>query len=79
MALVSSFRFPINFLRKHVKKEGIEIGQEREYGIGQFFFPQHEIQTCPGKKKCLRSLWKNEGLEFLGWREVPVVPEVLGQ
>ena len=45
------------FFKKACKKEGIEIGQEREYGIGQFFFPQHEIKRAQAKK-CLRSLWK---------------------
>ena len=38
------------FFKKACKKEGIEIGQEREYGIGQFFFPQHEIKRAQAKK-----------------------------
>ena len=45
------------FFKKACKKEGIEIGQEREYGIGQFFF--HSMRSnVPRQKKCLRSLWK---------------------
>ena len=65
------------FFKKACKKEGIEIGQEREYGIGQFFFPQHEIKRAQAKKM-FEIIVEKEGLEFLGWREVPVVPEVLG-
>jgi hypothetical protein len=65
------------FFKKACKKEGIELGQEREYGIGQFFFPQHEIKRAQAKKM-FEIIVEKEGLEFLGWREVPVVPEVLG-
>ena len=65
------------FFKKACKKEGIEIGQEREYGIGQFFFPQHEIKRAQAKKM-FEIIVEKEGLKFLGWREVPVVPEVLG-
>ncbi|MDO5402881.1 MAG: hypothetical protein Q4F11_05520, partial [Eubacteriales bacterium] len=32
------------FFKKAVKSLGIEIGGEREYGIGMFFFPQDELK-----------------------------------
>ena len=38
------------FFKKACKKEGFEIGDEREYGIAQFFFPQHEIKRAQAKK-----------------------------
>ena len=66
------------FFKKACKKEGIEIGQEREYGIGQFFFPQHEIKRAQAKKM-FEIIVEKEGLEFLGWREVPTYPNVLGK
>ena len=45
------------FFKKACKKEGIEIGQEREYGIGSSF--SHSMRSnVPRQKKCLRSLWK---------------------
>ena len=65
------------FFKKACKKEGIEIGGEREYGIGQFFFPQHEIKRAQAKKM-FEIIVEKEGLELLGWRTVPVIPEVLG-
>ena len=37
------------FFKKACKKEGFEIGDEREYGIAQFFFPQHEIKRAQAK------------------------------
>ena len=37
------------FFKKACKKEGFDIGGEREYGIAQFFFPQHEIKRAQAK------------------------------
>ena len=65
------------FFKKACKKEGKEIGDEREYGIAQFFFPQHEIKRAQAKKM-FEIILEKEGLELLGWRQVPVFPEVLG-
>ena len=65
------------FFKKACKKEGFEIGEEREYGIAQFFFPQHEIKRAQAKKM-FEIIVEKEGLELLGWRTVPVIPEVLG-
>ena len=56
---------------------GIELGEERDYGIGMFFFPQDELMKNQAKKM-FEVIIQKEGLEFLGWREVPIVPEILG-
>ena len=56
---------------------GIEIGEEREYGVGMFFFPQDELRRSQAKKM-FEIILEKEGLEFLGWRDVPTCPEVLG-
>ena len=45
--------------------------------LASSFFPQHEIKRAQAKKM-FEIIVEKEGLEFLGWREVPVVPEVLG-
>ena len=34
------------FFKKVCKKEGFDIGGEREYGVAQLFFPQHEIKRA---------------------------------
>ena len=66
------------FFEKECRKIGISLGEEREYGIGMFFFPQDELKRNQAKKM-LEIIIKKEGLEFLGWRKVPTVPGVLGQ
>lgn len=65
------------FFSKVTRELGFDIGGEREYGIGMFFFPQDELERNQAKKM-LEIVVEKEGLEFLGWRAVPIIPEVLG-
>ena len=70
-------QIPHKFMLKVTKEAGIQIGKEREYGIGMFFFPQDELQRNQAKKM-FEIIVEKEGLEFLGWRFVPTNPSVLG-
>ncbi len=65
------------FFKKVTGELGIAIGGEREYGVGMFFFPQDELKRNQAKKM-FEIIVQKEGLSFLGWREVPTVPSVLG-
>ena len=65
------------FFKKVTKSLGFEIGGEREYGVGMFFMPQDELKR-KREMKMFEIITEKEGLEFLGWRQVPVHPEVLG-
>ena len=65
------------FFKKVTKFLGFEIGGEREYGVGMFFMPQDELKR-KREMKMFEIITEKEGLEFLGWRQVPVHPEVLG-
>lgn len=65
------------FFSKVCKELDFNIGGEREYGIAQLFFPQDELKRNQAKKM-FEIIVEKEGLELLGYREVPVYPEVLG-
>lgn len=65
------------FFKKVADELGIELGEEREYGVGMFFFPQDELKRNQAKKM-FETILEKEGLKFLGWREVPIKPGVLG-
>ena len=65
------------FFKKVTKSLGFEIGGEREYGVGMFFMPQDELKR-KREMKMFEIITEKEGLEFLGWRQVPIHPEVLG-
>ncbi|SEW23928.1 glutamate synthase large subunit [[Clostridium] fimetarium] len=65
------------FFKKAVKPLDINIGEERDYGVGMFFFPQDELQRNQAKKM-FEIIVAKEGLKFLGWREVPTDTTILG-
>ena len=66
------------FFKKAASQAGITLGNEREYGIGMFFFPQDELARKQAMKM-FEIIVKKEGLTFLGWRDVPTTPDVLGK
>ena len=68
---------PHKFFCKVCAGLGISIGGEREYGVGMFFLPQNELARRQAQKM-FEVIVEKEGLEFLGWRMVPVRPSVLG-
>lgn len=48
------------FFSKTMKSLGVFLGEERDYGIGMFFFPQDELKRNQAKR-CLKSSLKKKG------------------
>ena len=65
------------FFKKVTAQISVELGSERDYAVGMFFFPQNELRRNQAKKM-FEIIAEKEGLDVLGWREVPSQPEVLG-
>ena len=70
-------QIPHKFFKKILKDTHIQIGGEREYAVGMFFFPQNELKRSQARKM-FEVIVEKEGLKFLGWRQLPVVSSVLG-
>lgn len=66
------------FFKKVTEHLGFQIGDERAYGVGMFFFPQDELIRSQAMKM-FEIIVRKEGMTFLGWREVPTAPEILGR
>ena len=66
------------FFAKVADELNISLGNEREYGVGMFFFPQNEHLRAQAMK-LFELVTRKEGLEFLAWRKVPVDPDAVGQ
>ena len=66
------------FFSRVAEEMGIDIGEEREYGVGMFFFPQDEFKRNQAKKM-FETIIEKEDMEFLGWRQVPIAPDILGK
>ena len=69
-----------------------KLGGERDYGIGMFFFPGEtgagadSVQkangapsACAAEKARFEKCCAAENMTLLGWRKVPVAPDVLGK
>lgn len=66
------------FFSKITKPLDFDLGGERDYGVGMFFFPQNELSRNQAKKM-FEIIVEKEGMKFLGWREVPIRPQILGE
>lgn len=66
------------FFQKACRPLGIRLEGEREYGVGMFFFPQDALARNQAKKM-LEIIVQKEGMKFLGWRDVPIHPEIIGE
>ena len=70
-------QIPDAFLKHDCNSIGISLPAAGKYGIGMIFLPQEQNP----RNKCRQIIEETvveEGLEFLGWREVPVNDTCLG-
>ncbi len=71
-------QIPHKFFVKACKEIGIDLGEERSYGVGMFFFPENELDRSQAMKM-FEVIVEKEQLKFLGWRKVPTFKNVLGK
>ena len=65
------------FFQRTAQELNILIGAKRDYAVGMFFFPQHELRRNQAKKM-FEIIAEKEGIAVLGWREVPCDPDAIG-
>ncbi|MCF0135317.1 MAG: glutamate synthase large subunit [Lachnospiraceae bacterium] len=65
------------FFQEKARDLGICLEEKGDYGVGMFFLPQDALKRSQAKK-LLEVVCRKEGVDFLGWRPVPVDPQVLG-
>ena len=66
------------FFTKQARRHGFALGEARDYGVGMFFFPRETLRRNQAKKM-FELIVEKEGMELIGWRQVPVCAQVLGQ
>ena len=70
-------QLPYAFFNREGKKLGLEIPKDGDFAAGVVFLPQdsNERKEC---EKDTEKILKEEGLEFLGWRDIPVKSKNIG-
>ncbi len=68
-------QIPHDFFKRELP---FSLPQPGDYGVGFFFLPQDKEKREYAMQMADYTL-KNEGLEILGWRDVPVNPKSLGK
>jgi glutamate synthase (NADPH/NADH) large chain len=72
-----TIQIPHRFLSDMAAKSGINLRGPGGYGVGMVFLPQDKL----GRVECFRlfeQVLADEGLHFLGWRDVPTDNSSLG-
>ena len=71
-------QMPDAFFRKAANQQGITLPPEGEYGVGMVFLPQDDgaVSACASH---IENVVANEGLAFLGWRDVPLDHSQIGR
>jgi len=72
-----TIQMPDAFMRKVAKEEGIELPDERRYGVAMCFLPVEDGLNTAARTALELSATEN-GMTVLGWRDVPVDPDAIG-
>ncbi len=71
-------KLPDKFLRREMKKQGVMLPREGQYGVAQIFFPKDVVS----RNICIDiidDVLREYGMKALGWRDVPTNDKFLGE
>ncbi|RID70057.1 hypothetical protein BRARA_C02110 [Brassica rapa] len=68
---------PWDLFNHWAEKKGLASFDKLHTGVGMLFLPRDE-NVRREAKKVVTSIFEKEGLEVLGWRDVPVEPSIVG-
>ncbi len=72
-------QLPHNFFKSVCPQEcGFDVPAEGDYGVGFAFLSQDEEERS-SEESIIEGIVTEEGLEMIGWRDVPVRSEILGK
>jgi glutamate synthase (NADPH/NADH) large chain len=71
-------QIPHDFLKAEAKKAGIALPEPGHYAVGHLFMPQDD-RLRAHVETVIRRIVRQEGLDFLGYRDVPVDNACLSQ
>lgn len=70
-------QIPHNFFYKECLKENLLLPAEGQYAVGFMFLPPDVVER-ENTQRHFENIVRENGQEIIGWRKVPVNPDVLG-
>ncbi|OCL27366.1 glutamate synthase subunit alpha [Orenia metallireducens] len=71
-------QLPDEFLRTKMVEQGVKLPAIGEYGVGMIFLPR-KLDESLLAEGIIEKIIQEEGQEVLGWRDVPVVVDAIGE
>ncbi len=71
-------QIPHDFMKKVCANEAIALPDEGDYGVGMLFLSP-DVETRTQSLKTLAGIISEEGMEYLGMREVPTYAKCIGE
>lgn len=68
---------PVSLFKPWFASQGLSMPAAGQWGVGMVFLPQDEKRAAEGRQYVEEQV-AGEGLICLGWRKVPINPDVLG-
>ena len=72
-------QIPIELLREHLERLNQPLSRDQDLGVGMIFLPRANEPAQAHCKNLVEQAAKDEGLAFLGWRDVPTDNASLGR
>ena len=72
-------QLPYEIFRAYFEKEKKTAPADKDLGVGMIFLPRNNELTQAHARKIVIEAVKEEGMAFVGWREVPVDISILGR
>ena len=71
-------QMPHDLFRRESERLGFQLPSGGEYGVGMVFLPP-QPEAARKARSLIEEVVASEGLELLGWRDVPVNPDKIGR
>ncbi len=71
-------QIPVRLLAREVERLGAHLDTPDDLGVGMIFLPRKDLEAQKLSRKIIEESIQRQGLVFLGWRQVPLNMEALG-
>ena len=70
-------QIPLSLFYREAASRGLALERGQPFAVGAFFLPRSDDALCHATR-IIEDVLRGDGITVLGWRDVPVDPDVLG-